>query len=129
MEHPILKNQQTRCIMKIQKRSESNVLSKLPFKTVESRGYVNDGTQQLHEITLDSYRNQVTSRGLFLLRAVPADNVLPTRAIIVTPLGVAQFATACIVKSFSRSERGHFLLPATEAYGIVNVSDSKEHHL
>ena len=39
--------------MKIQKRSESNVLSKLPFKTVESRGYANDGTQQLHEVTLD----------------------------------------------------------------------------
>ena len=39
--------------MKIQKRSETNVLSKLPFKTVESRGYVNDGTQQFHEITLD----------------------------------------------------------------------------
>ena len=37
MEHPILKNQDPRCIMKIQKRSESNVLSKLtPIKTVES---------------------------------------------------------------------------------------------
>ena len=29
MEHPILKSEQTGCIMKIQKRSESNVLSKL----------------------------------------------------------------------------------------------------
>ena len=35
------------------KRSESNVLSKLPFKTEESRGYVNAGAQQLYEITLD----------------------------------------------------------------------------
>ena len=33
--------------MKIQKRSESNVLSQLPFKTTESRGYVNGRTQQL----------------------------------------------------------------------------------
>ena len=52
MEHPILKKEQTGCIMKIQKRSESNVLSKLP-KITERRGYVNAGTQQLHEITLD----------------------------------------------------------------------------
>ena len=54
MEYPILKKQDFGCIMKLQKRSESNVLSKLPFKTVECRGYVNDGTQQVHEITLDS---------------------------------------------------------------------------
>ena len=48
MEHPILKSEQTGCMMKIQKRSESNVLSKLsPIKTEESRGYVNAGTQQL----------------------------------------------------------------------------------
>ena len=40
-------------MMKVQKRSESNVLSKLPSKTVESRGYVNDGTRILKEITLD----------------------------------------------------------------------------
>ena len=53
MEHPILQSKKFGCIIKIQKRSESNVLSKLPFKTVESRGYVNDGTQQLHEVTLD----------------------------------------------------------------------------
>ena len=37
MEHPILKNPIPGCIMKIQKRSESNVLSKLtPINTVES---------------------------------------------------------------------------------------------
>jgi hypothetical protein len=53
MEHLILKNPCTGCIIKIQKRSESNVLSKLSLKTVERRGYVNDGTQQLDEMTLD----------------------------------------------------------------------------
>ena len=48
MEHPILQILRGGCNMKIQKRSESNVLSKLtPIKTEESRGYVNDGTQQL----------------------------------------------------------------------------------
>ena len=30
MEYPILKNPERRCMMKLQKRSESNVLSKLP---------------------------------------------------------------------------------------------------
>ena len=45
MEHPILKMELSGCIMKIQKRSESNVLSKLHSE--ESRGYVNAGTQQL----------------------------------------------------------------------------------
>ena len=55
MEHPILKNSVPGVIMKIQKRSESNVLDKLtPIKTVESRGYVNDGTQHEYGITLDS---------------------------------------------------------------------------
>ena len=48
MKYPILKSKKIGCIMKIQKRSESNVLSKLsPIKTEESRGYVNAGTQQL----------------------------------------------------------------------------------
>ena len=38
MEHPILKKEKTRCIMKIQKRSESNVLSKLSInKSIESK--------------------------------------------------------------------------------------------
>ena len=38
MEHPILKNPIPGCIMKIQKRSESNVLSKLPQnKSIESK--------------------------------------------------------------------------------------------
>ena len=55
MEHPILQFFQSACIMKIQKRSESNVLSKLtPIKTVESRGYVNDGTQHEYGMTLDA---------------------------------------------------------------------------
>ena len=55
MEHPILKNPLSGVIMKAQQRSESNVLSKLtPIKTIESRGYENAGTQQLHEVTLDS---------------------------------------------------------------------------
>ena len=48
MENPILQNSKTLAIIKLQKRSESNVLSKLsPIKTEESRGYVNAGTQQL----------------------------------------------------------------------------------
>ena len=47
MEHPILKTGRSGSIIKVQKRSESNVLTKLPFKTIESRGYVNAGTQQL----------------------------------------------------------------------------------
>ena len=34
-------------MMKIQKRSESNVLTNHPFKTAESRGYVNAGARQL----------------------------------------------------------------------------------
>ena len=54
MEHPILQFFQSGCIMKIQKRSESNVLSKLPIKTVERRGYVNDGTQHEYGMTLDA---------------------------------------------------------------------------
>ena len=55
MEHPILKKAKAGCMIKIQKRSESNVLSKPDsIKSVESRGYENAGTQQLHEITLDS---------------------------------------------------------------------------
>ena len=38
MEHPILKNKISGCIMKIQKRSESNVLSKLSInKSIESK--------------------------------------------------------------------------------------------
>ena len=55
MEHPILKNPLPRVIIKAQQRSESNVLSKLtPIKTVESRGYVNDGTQHEYGMTLDA---------------------------------------------------------------------------
>jgi hypothetical protein len=46
MEYSILKISVFGVIIKIQKRSESNVLTKLPFKTIESRGYVNAGTQQ-----------------------------------------------------------------------------------
>ena len=37
MEHPILKTTQSGCIIKIQKRSESNVLSYLPRKTKKER--------------------------------------------------------------------------------------------
>ena len=33
MKHPILKSGNFRCMMKLKKRSESNVLSKLPSKT------------------------------------------------------------------------------------------------
>ena len=47
MEHPILQIFPVCAIIKIQKRSESNVLTKHPFKTVESRGYVNAGARQL----------------------------------------------------------------------------------
>jgi hypothetical protein len=53
MEYSILKLPLPGVIIKIQKRSESNVLTNSPLKTIESRGYVNAGTQQLHEITLD----------------------------------------------------------------------------
>ena len=45
MEYPILQNSKTLAIIKLQKRSESNVLTHLHPK--ESRGYVNAGTQQL----------------------------------------------------------------------------------
>ena len=66
MEHPILKIPRAGCNMKIPKRSESNVLTKLtPFKTVERRGYVNDGTQHEYGITLDLRRDSPNDQGLF----------------------------------------------------------------
>ena len=70
MEHPILKIPRTGCNMKIQKRSESNVLNKLtPIKTAERRGYVNDGTQHEYGITLDLRRDSPKDQGLFPLMA------------------------------------------------------------
>ena len=42
MEHPILKKSGWLAIIKLQKRSESNVLINLPPHSIESRGYAND---------------------------------------------------------------------------------------
>jgi hypothetical protein len=52
MDYSILKMSLSGVNIKIQKRV-SQCTNKLPLKAIESRGYVNDGTQQLHEITLD----------------------------------------------------------------------------
>ena len=57
--------------MKIQKRSESNVLSEL--HSTESRGYVNDGTQQLHEITPGSLQCVGNRPGVISLPAADAN--------------------------------------------------------
>ena len=53
--------------MKVQKRSESNVLSKLPLiaNLQKVRGYVNDRTQEQHEITLDGSSKERYIEGYF----------------------------------------------------------------
>ena len=59
MEHPILKKSGWLAIIKLQKRSESNVLINLTSNSVESRGYANDGTRQVLKPLMSEIRGFV----------------------------------------------------------------------
>ena len=69
MKYTILQKPSPGVMMISQKRSEPNVLSS--SQIFRMRGYANDGTQQLHEITLDLRNKPPMDQGLSLCHNAP----------------------------------------------------------